>query len=246
MTQEDIETAEQSVSEALQQPSEQHLRTQCLTPTGTPHMEWTLCSVAGPQSAVRSVIGIGHDISAHISLSKKLRNLADHDGLTGIFNQRSFMEAATAQIALAHRNKQPLSLIAMDLDHFKQVNDTYGHQAGDRALQICAQKMKESSREHDLPARVGGEEFAILLPGTPLEDALLAAQRLRSTIENAAINLEDGTHFHLTASLGVATLEADETLESLMKRADQALYSAKQNGRNRVEAAPALISRAAS
>lgn len=240
MAQDDIQTAAQSVSEALRQPSELHLRTQCLTPTGSPHMEWTLCSVAGPEHGVRAVIGIGHDISAHISLNEKLRSLADHDGLTGVFNQRYFMEAASAQVSLAHRNNKPLSVITMDLDHFKRINDTYGHQAGDRALQVCARKMKESSREHDLAARVGGEEFCILLPDTSLEPALLAAQRLRSTIQNAAIDLEDGTHFHLTASLGVATLEPEESIESLMKRSDQALYTAKQNGRNRVEAAPGL------
>ncbi len=240
MAQEDTKTAQQSVCATLKHAAEQQLRTRCLTPNGTPHIEWTLCPVITPNQAVNNIIAIGHDISAHISLNEKLRNLAERDGLTGIFNHRYFKEAAAGQIIQSRHNTQALSLIAFDLDHFKRVNDTYGHQAGDLALQISARKMSEACREQDIPARVGGEEFAILLPATSLEHAMLVAQRLRVTIQDTPIPLEDGTQFHLTASMGVATLGPDETFESLSKRADQALYSAKQNGRNRVEAAAPL------
>ena len=121
------------------------------------------------------------------------------------------------------------------------MNDTYGHHVGDITLQVCASLMQQVCRESDLPIRVGGEEFGILLPSTPSEGAFIAAQRLRQLIEDTSIPLEDGTEFHVTASLGVATLQEGETLENLMLHADQALYRAKQNGRNRTESSPGLL-----
>lgn len=233
----EVESTQQILHEALQEVSEQQFRAACTTPQGTLHMEWALCSVAGPSQATEGVIGIGHDISAHITMHEKLRILAERDGLTGLYNRRHFMESGTTQVAHALRYQHPLSLLTLDLDHFKNINDTHGHHAGDLALQTCARLMQETCRESDIPARIGGEEFAILLPATPLEGALLAAERLRELIEQETVVLDDGQGIRMTASLGVATLSEHCGIESLMQRADKALYTAKQKGRNQVRAA---------
>lgn len=229
------------VDETLQQLSEQQFRAACTTPHGTLHMEWALCSVVDPTQTMQGVIGIGHDISSHINLHEELRVLAERDGLTGLYNRRHFLENGSAQTAHAHRYQQALAIMALDLDHFKKVNDTYGHHAGDLALQTCARLMQQACRESDIPARIGGEEFAILLPGTPIEGAILVANRLRASIEQQAVVLDDGSSLRLTASFGVATLEENDTIDSLLQRADKALYAAKKNGRNRVEAGQAHI-----
>jgi len=237
MDEDDMESTQQSVRAVLQEPSEQHFRAKCLTPTGPRHVEWALCSVVDNEGSVSGVIGIGHDISDHITLHEKLRTLAERDGLTGLFNRRHFMETAANEVARAQRSRQPLSLMMLDLDHFKKVNDTWGHQGGDVALQVCAYVMQEACREFDIPARVGGEEFAILLPDTANRHAVAAAERVRRLIAAQPVTLDDGHSFYMTASFGVATLQPGETIGVLMQRADKALYTAKQNGRNRVEAA---------
>lgn len=237
MTREDAESTRHLLRNALQQASEHQFRAECMTPHGRQHMEWALCALVGPENSLEGVIGIGHDVSAHISLHEELRTLAERDGLTGLYNRRHFVDAGNAQVAHAHRYEQDLSIILLDLDHFKKVNDTYGHHTGDLTLQACARLMQDVSRESDIPVRVGGEELAILLPSTALEGAALVAERLRSLIEQYPIELEDGDRLHVTASLSAAQLVEGDTLTSLMQRADTALYRAKQNGRNRVETA---------
>ncbi|GIV07255.1 MAG: hypothetical protein KatS3mg017_0457 [Fimbriimonadales bacterium] len=165
-------------------------------------------------------------------LNQKLQSLAVTDGLTGLHNHRAFQDYLEEQFQAALRNQQPLSLILMDVDFFKQYNDTYGHQAGDEVLRQVAEILKASVREGDFVARYGGEEFAIVLPRAELEDALQVAERLRSAVESAPWTLRP-----ITGSFGVANVRRDmESRQEIIEAADQALYTAKRNGRNRVEA----------
>ncbi|NYT25428.1 diguanylate cyclase [Alcaligenaceae bacterium] len=223
---------------ALMEPAKQHFRAGSMTPQGLLHLEWTLFPVTDEEDRANSVIGLGHDVSEYIVMHDKLRHMAQNDGLTGLPNRRHFMETATVEVNRSHRYDRydrELAILMIDLDHFKAINDTWGHQAGDIALQICARTIRETSREFDIPARIGGEEFSVLLPNTAIDNAFLAAERLRLAIAAQPIVLANGAGFHLTTSIGLATLRRGETLEDLMKRADAALYAAKRNGRNRVE-----------
>jgi two-component system cell cycle response regulator len=166
------------------------------------------------------------------ALNQKLQSLAVTDGLTGLHNHRAFQDYLEEQFQTAMRNKQPLALILMDVDHFKQYNDTYGHQAGDEVLRQVAQILQANVREGDFVARYGGEEFVIVLPRTDLESAVAVAERLRRAVESAEWHLRP-----ITGSFGVACIRPDmETRQELIEAADQALYQAKKNGRNRVEA----------
>jgi diguanylate cyclase (GGDEF)-like protein/PAS domain S-box-containing protein len=165
------------------------------------------------------------------ALNQKLQSLAVTDGLTGLHNHRAFQDYLEEQFQTAMRNKQPLALILMDVDHFKQYNDTYGHQAGDEVLRQVAQILSAHVREGDFVARYGGEEFVIVLPRTDLESAVAVAERLRRAVESAEWHLRP-----VTGSFGVACIRPDmETRQELIEAADQALYQAKKNGRNRVE-----------
>ena len=165
-----------------------------------------------------------------------LERLALVDPLTDASNQRGFYSALSPWLALARRPGNPSALILIDIDHFKRVNDDYGHPVGDLVLKSVVQAGQRQLRDSDLLARLGGEEFAVLLPRTSLEDALLVAERMRAAI--AGLPIKTGRAlFHITASLGVTTLRADDSTLSLFKRADEALAAAKLAGRNTVLAA---------
>lgn len=167
--------------------------------------------------------------------NKKLRELAITDSLTGTFNRRYFFELATQELAKARRYNESLSAIMLDLDYFKRVNDQYGHIVGDRVLQAAAQSIRENIRAADVLGRYGGEEFAILLPNTPLPGAREIAERVCKVIAGREVRAGEAL-IRFTASLGV-THVGDATkinVEGLFDRADQALYAAKQSGRNRV------------
>ena len=160
------------------------------------------------------------------------------DGLTGVANRRCFEEVAAREVARAQRYQQPLSIILFDIDLFKQVNDLHGHAAGDAVIRTAASVVREAIREVDFVARVGGEEFAILLPGIHQAQAVTTAERLRELIaEREAVHQD--LRLRLTASLGVSECRADDPgFGALLHRADQAMYVAKQRGRNRVAVAP--------
>lgn len=166
---------------------------------------------------------------AEASLQATLRQ----DALTGLFNRRHFFEIAEIEFERAKRYGNPLSVMMLDLDYFKQINDQYGHLVGDKALIKVAQLCKTMMRSADLVARYGGEEFAILLPQTGIDEAELLAERLRTSIGALDI-LIDAHHLRLCMSIGVAQLEAEERdFDSVLARADAALYHAKNTGRNR-------------
>jgi len=165
--------------------------------------------------------------------------LAVTDPLTGLHNRRHLQEALTVEVARARRSGAPLSLVVLDLDYFKRINDTYGHDAGDAALVQTAERLRAVARAGDVVARHGGEEFAWLLPDTTAEGAAELAERLRSALAATPVDLPEYGPVVLSGSLGVAALAPGDTGATLSRDADRALYRAKGRGRNRVEVAPA-------
>jgi diguanylate cyclase (GGDEF)-like protein len=157
--------------------------------------------------------------------------LVNTDSLTSLANRRFFIDFLEKAMSFAKRHEQPLSVIMADLDNFKSLNDTYGHQAGDQVLVAFAEAMQASIRREDLAARFGGEEFILMLPGTALKEATILAERLRESLEKLVF---PPLTTRVTASFGIATYRPDDTFETLVKRADEALYAAKAAGRNRV------------
>ena len=180
------------------------------------------------------VDGMARDITTRKRMEEQLAALARTDGLTGVYSRRHFIEASDDLIRLMKRNRRPLSLMMADLHHFKQINDAHGHHAGDQALVAFATTCREIIRKSDLLGRVGGEEFAIILPETALAQALELAERLREATAAVAVPVYGGD-IRLTVSIGVTELADDETsLHAMMRRADVALYQAKAEGRNQV------------
>lgn len=165
---------------------------------------------------------------------EKVEQMAIVDMLTGLYNRRHFYELAERELERFKRYKSPFSLILLDLDHFKRVNDNFGHPAGDMVLQGLAHIFGESLRKMDVPGRLGGEEFVILLPETAIDQALHVAERLRATIENHDFEV-DGQHIRMTATMGVVSVsEQQMQLQQLVSMADKVMYQAKAAGRNRV------------
>lgn len=161
---------------------------------------------------------------------KHLEHMAKTDHLTGMPNRRAFYERAKSQLQEARERKAPLSIVLMDIDHFKKINDAYGHDMGDTVLSSVASLLIALSREEDMVARYGGEEFILLLPKSTLEHAYIMAERIREKI-GSDIHVQGKTR--VTLSLGIAELQDDETIDTIIKRADEALYKAKASGRNR-------------
>ena len=158
-----------------------------------------------------------------------LRHQAETDHLTGLLNRRAFQEQLTALLHEARRSSRPIGLVMLDLDHFKKVNDDHGHQFGDRALVAVADALRESVRERDVVARLGGEEFALVLPGTGPDASFRIAERARENVAN-----QTGVDHRLTLSAGLASYPDDgQDAEALMRCADNALYTAKRAGRDR-------------
>jgi diguanylate cyclase (GGDEF)-like protein len=173
-----------------------------------------------------------------IAVNKHLEILTYQDGLTGLYNRRYFDKRLTEEISRHHRQKQPLSLIIADIDHFKLFNDFYGHQKGDNCLKKVAQCIIDNvARITDANCRYGGEEFAIILPNTTVADSTLIAERLCSAIENMKIIHEKSkTSEFITLTLGVVTVlqEQKTSVDSIVLSADKALYLGKSNGRNNI------------
>lgn len=175
------------------------------------------------------------DITERKMLENQLRILATTDPLTGAYNRRTFFELGSAEFTRSLRYKHCLSVLMMDIDHFKLVNDSYGHNVGDITLSTLVANCLSVLRSIDILGRVGGEEFAVILPHTSGQESMLVAERLRLVIEKNVMETENA-FFFITVSIGVAELRHDDlSIDDIIKRADQALYLAKNNGRNRVE-----------
>lgn len=165
---------------------------------------------------------------------RKLFDMATTDALTGVYNRREGFRRLEAEALRASRAKTPLSVMMADIDHFKNINDTHGHQVGDEVLKRVASTLKNALRASDMLCRYGGEEFLILATETDLDNVKRLAERLRLIVEEMSITLSEGVEIKVTLSFGVAQYLPQETHEYVIFRADQALYQAKQNGRNRV------------
>ncbi len=170
-----------------------------------------------------------------ISLQNELAKLAKTDGLTGLYNHRVFQEKINEEVMRATRYKRTLFLLMADIDHFKKINDTYGHQVGDMVLKTVADIIKKNVRQLDFPARYGGEEFALILPETDCDNAYKVGERIRRAVQDHEFRLPDGRTFSVTISIGIACFPIDsKDQEELIKKADSALYRAKEMGRNTV------------
>lgn len=184
------------------------------------------------------LVGIGTDITERRTLGKDLARQAQTDSLTGLSNRRHFLELAEKEIERARRYDKHLSGLMLDLDEFKSINDTHGHQIGDDVIRKVGEICRKTLRGIDIIGRFGGEEFAIILPESDAKQANEVAERLRFDIANSAVFLENGDELSFTASIGITTLTAAESdVDNMIKLANKALYEAKRMGRNRVCAA---------
>jgi diguanylate cyclase (GGDEF)-like protein len=206
---------------------------------GFPLVRCLFCVLPPGLTMIYLELLITRNLKDNYNLRKNLEELAIKDPLTGLHNRRYFMQAGSDHLLLAIRNRAPLSVLLLDLDHFKRVNDTYGHATGDRAIRLAAEVLRRELRTTDVVARIGGEEFVACLPNSGLEAARGAAERIRAALEATTLKVEgaDAT-FGITGSLGVTEANVDsDTLEQLIHKADQALYEAKSGGRNRIACA---------
>ena len=171
-----------------------------------------------------------------ITLQKKLLHQTTHDFLTGLLNRFAIIAMLEKEINRAKRNNEPFSIVMADLDHFKQVNDNYGHQAGDTVLREVAERMNLSLRSYDAVGRYGGEEFLLIFPECNKNDAMITAEKIRLAINTKPITIPQGK-LHVTASFGVTTINSakENDISAIITIADKALYAAKANGRNRLE-----------
>lgn len=197
----------------------------------------TLDAVRKDSGEIVLFVEVFTDITEQKTRELSLYQRATRDALTGLYNRGHFTEIATLEIERARRFSEPLSVALMDLDLFKKVNDTYGHEAGDQTIASFAKVCKDFARPVDCAGRLGGEEFALLLPRANKQPALETMQKLRLRQQETRIKTINGQEFSVTVSIGVASLRPHtRDLRELMRNADAALYKAKREGRNRVEA----------
>ena len=204
---------------------------------GTPH--WLLVDAAAIEfDDLPAVIIGGKDITERKELELKLVEMATVDVLTGLANRRHFVERAETEFKRARRGGHPLSVLMIDIDRFKQINDSNGHAAGDSMIRHVAQQISGKLRAVDIAGRLGGDEFAVILPETPADKALHVASRICAGVEHMALELEDGRSLRVSVSIGVAALcDGDAAFDPLLNRADEALYKAKGGGRNQAACA---------
>jgi len=207
-----------------------------------PYQRRVLFAAAG-SFALLVLVGLlfGGPILRGLGEFRRAVSQAATDSLTGLANRWSFDEELALEWRRAHRIGEPLSLVLLDLDNFKQVNDTYGHLAGDAVLRTIGESLRAGVRHVDLAARYGGEEFVVLAPGSDVQGAVQLAKRLRATINKQSILLPDGSRLTVTASFGIATKDDLDSAEELIAAADEALYEAKRAGKDRVVVAGATI-----
>ena len=197
---------------------------------------WTNRAITDREGRIVEILSVGNDITGRRHMEAELRRLATTDPLTGAINRRRFFQKARQEFLRHQRYGHPLSVLLMDMDHFKKINDTYGHPVGDSVLKMFVQTCQDVFRVTDVFGRTGGEEFSAILPETRATDALGVAERLRQRVASCPIVGEDEYDpIRFTVSVGLTDLHEDDlTLESMIRRADQALYTAKRTGRNRV------------
>jgi two-component system cell cycle response regulator len=191
------------------------------------------------QEKLRNTIDVALDkwtrLQQAMADKEKLEKLANFDSLTGLYNRRATLGKLRELINRANRYKEDFSLVMLDIDHFKKVNDSYGHLTGDEVLERVAALIRQNIRDTDIAGRYGGEEYIIILPHTNLSSAWVIAERIRSIIEKAEMKDPAGNVFAVTVSQGLSNWERYEDADSLISCTDEALYKAKEKGRNRVQ-----------
>jgi two-component system cell cycle response regulator len=191
------------------------------------------------QEKLRNTIDVALDkwtrLQQAMADKEKLEKLANFDSLTGLYNRRAILGKLRELISRANRYKEDFSLVMLDIDHFKKVNDSYGHLTGDEVLEKVAALIRQNIRDTDIAGRYGGEEYIIILPHTNLSSAWVIAERIRSIIEKAEMKDPAGNVFAVTVSQGLSNWERYEDADSLISCTDEALYKAKEKGRNRVQ-----------
>lgn len=196
-----------------------------------------LDSVRGESGELLGFVEVFQDITESKQREERLYERATRDSLTGVYNRGYFTEAATQEIDRARRFAEPLSLLLIDVDRFKKINDAYGHDIGDRVLVAITRTVSAGIRKVDLVGRIGGEEFAVVMPRANKEPAVEMGQRLRRAIGQQRVPVGGGREIGFTVSIGLASLRpTTHDLSELMRNADAALYQAKREGRNRLEA----------
>lgn len=198
----------------------------------------TFGPIRNEQQEIESVFISVQDVTEYVAYEQKLIRMAKIDSLTGAYNRRYLDRRLGEEINRSLRHGNVLGLLIIDVDHFKTINDTRGHLCGDYALRRMVEILHETIRTIDILGRYGGEEFCCILPETNLERATILAERCREKVANCQFTCTETT-FNLTISIGVTELSCGDTLESLIKRADEALYLAKHRGRNQIACSPA-------
>lgn len=228
--------------------AQQPIRVELLSYSRTGDETWldiNIVPLRNSHGRVTHFAAIERDLTATKRLQQELTLMANTDPLTGLLNRRRFMDCAGAEFSRAQRYQRELSMVMLDIDHFKNINDTRGHLVGDQVIKAMARNMQTLLRTSDWPARWGGEEFAILMPETALDGATILAERLRAELATLVVATADGP-LQFTVSAGVASrTEDDHHFMAVMERADAALYAAKHAGRNCVHLHDARATRAA-
>ncbi len=200
---------------------------------GGPDPFWMLFAAAVPLFLATPMVAYLLELLRRLAQAKgEMEELARRDGLTGLLNRRAFFEAAEEALRRAREHRLPVTLLVLDADHFKSINDGLGHAAGDEALKLIARTLLAATRQYDLVGRIGGEEFAVLLRGAAPDEAGLVADRIVSAVHLADFR-RAGRPVPLSVSCGIAVLEPGLDLDGLFARADAALYAAKRAGRGR-------------
>ncbi len=216
------------------------IRTQILNYTKSEQAVWmdiNIVPIKNDQGQIAYFAAIERDLTEHKMLESRLEMLASTDMLTGLPNRLATMNKAAKEFARTKRYNRPLSIVMIDVDHFKSINDTHGHATGDHVLQNVGHICSDTLRDSDVLGRIGGEEFILLLPDTPKANAEQVAERMRARLANTPIKHGD-LELTITASFGVASFTSnDGTLEEIIERADNAMYAAKNAGRNQVQTA---------
>jgi diguanylate cyclase (GGDEF)-like protein/PAS domain S-box-containing protein len=208
------------------------------TAHGVRFLEWRGRVIHDEHGKLKELVGVARDVTERMESMGRLQQQAQTDYLTSLANRRHFMEQGQIELERAKRYNKPLSVFMIDIDYFKKINDTYGHKFGDFVLQTLAAKLRETLRLIDVIGRIGGEEFAVLLPETGLREAAEVAERLRDSVARTNVPREEGMPINFTVSIGVATMQDKESsLDGLLSQADAAMYAAKQSGRNKVNTA---------
>ena len=235
----DLEEAENELVKAVNSNSDWHWEFRILLPGDRiRYIQAAARSHKSENGNGHRMIGINLDITDVKEAQLELERMATTDSLTGITNRAQFMKLAKEERDRSLRYPHPLSLMMLDADRFKNINDTLGHDIGDKVLKELSNTAAAMLRGADIFGRIGGEEFAVLLPETDINEAFTVAERLRKAIEDRPVSLSDAQRISFTVSIGVSQLnQSDEDVEALLKRADDALYKAKAAGRNRVETA---------